>query len=222
MMKASHCGEQEERRVPFVLIVEDHPLVADSLVACVRECDDQLTVIAAESLGAALHLLTQRHAPLLIVTDLSLPDTQGIEAVRRLREAAPASPLLVVTALDDPLLRNQARELGAIGYLIKSTSIQILRDEIRALIGGQPSVKNATPAVSGIPCGLLTRKQLAVLEELVAGRSNKEIAIRMKLSEETIGSHMKEILGRLGVRNRTEAVVRYLQMLNPPHGRQRG
>lgn len=214
--KDVRCMEKDHP-TPFVLVVEDHPLVADSLVACVRDCDAELEVAVAESLRAALHILSLRPAPLLIVTDLTLTDTQGTESVRRLREAAPNSPLLVVTALEDPILRSEAAELGAIGYLIKSTSIQALRDQIRAVIGRRPANKGIAPGSSEALSRLLTPKQLAVLEELAAGRSNKEIASRMHISDETVASHMKEILGRLGVRNRTEAVVRYLQMINPAH-----
>lgn len=205
---------QEQRRTPFVLIVEDHPLVADSLLACVRDCDPGLEVETAESLRAALRILTQRPAPLLIVTDLTLTDTQGTEAVRGLRNAAPQSPLLVFTAQADPLLRSEARELGAIGYLIKNTSIQILRDAIRAVIGRHRSKQRVVQERTGTLSSLLTPKQLLVLEELAAGRSNKEIAVRLCISDETVNSHMKEILGRLAVRNRTEAVVRYLQFGN--------
>lgn len=201
----------EDRHIPFALIVEDHPLVADSLAACVRDCDPDLKVLSAESLGAALRLLARRPAPLLIITDLTLTDTQGTEAVRRLREAAPASPLLVVTALDDARLRREAKEFGATDYLIKSASTQTLREAIRGVVGKRPRKQSAAEEGPGALSELLTPKQLAVLEELAAGRSNKQIAARMGISDETVNSHMKEILGRLGVRNRTEAVVRYLQ-----------
>ena len=206
----------KHRSTPFVLIVEDHPLVTDSLVACVRGCDAQLEAVTAESLCAALHILASRPSPLLILTDLTLTDAAGTETVRRLREAAPHSPLLVFTALDDPILRSEAKALGATGYLIKSTSVQILRDEIRAAIGVHATTTHRV-ASSGAKelSNLLTPKQLAVLMELVAGRSNKEIAARMNISDGTVSSHMKEILGRLAVKNRTEAVVRYLQMTSP-------
>lgn len=212
---------QEARRAPFALIVEDHPLVADSLIACIRDCDGELEVVTAEALLTAMRILAQRPEPLLIVTDLTLTDAMGTEAVKRLREAAPMSPLLVFTALDNPLLRGEAKELGAIGYLAKSTPIQTLRDEIRALIGGRRSKHRIAPGRTVSLSRLLTPKQLSVLEELVAGRSNKEIAARMNISDETVGSHMKEVLGRLAVKNRTEAVVRYLQLIGQPRDRPR-
>lgn len=209
---------QETPATPFVLIVEDHPLVAESLVACVHDCDAELAVHTAESLAAALRILAARSAPLLIVTDLTLTDTQGTEAIRHLRAAAPQSPLLVVTAQDDAALRSAAKELGAIGYLVKSASIQALRDQIRAVVGERPRQAGGAPPRSDVLDWLLTPRQLAVLDELRAGRSNREIAARMSISAETVGSHVKEILSRLGVRNRTEAVVRYLEMLDGVSG----
>lgn len=207
---------QEDPATPFVLIVEDHPLVAESLVACVRDCDAGLAADTAESLAAALRILAARPAPLLIITDLTLIDTQGTEAVRHLRVAAPQSPILVVTALDEAPLRSAAKELGAIGYLVKSASIQALREQIRAVIGERARPAGDAPPRTDVLGGLLTPKQLAVLDELRAGRRNKEIAVRMGVSDETVGSHVKEIISRLGVRNRTEAVVRYLQLLDGP------
>jgi DNA-binding NarL/FixJ family response regulator len=206
---------QTDRRSPFALIVEDHPLVADSLVACIRDCDAELRVETAESLRAALRILAKEPMPLLIVTDLTLTDANGTEAVKRLRAAAANSPLLVFTALDDPELRSEAKALGVKSYLIKNASTQTLRDEIRAALGGRPQGAHVAPAGTAELSGLFTPKQLAVLEELAAGRSNHEIAVRMNISEETVRSHMKEILGRLAVKNRTEAVIRYLQMIKP-------
>lgn len=204
---------KQDRRIRFALIVEDHPLVAESLVACVRACDADFEIDVAESLSAALHLLSLRPTPLLIVTDLTLTDATGTEAVRRLREAAPDSAMLVFTALDVPLLREEAKAHGVIDYLIKSTSIQILRERIASVIGTCLPRQHSGRKRAAVLPGMLTPKQLAVLEELVAGRSNKEIAARLDISDETVGSHMKAIFGRLGARNRTEAVVRYLQML---------
>ena len=212
---------QEDRRAPFALILEDHPLVAASLAACVRECDSELKVDIAESLAAALRILARRPAPLLIVTDLTLTDAQGTQAVRRMRVLAPQCPMLVFTALDDSKLRSEAKALGATAYLIKSTSIRLLRDEIRAVIGGRPVSREVAPGRVDKASRVLTRKQVAVLEELVAGRSNKEIAARLGISDDTVGSHLKEIFNRLGARNRTEAVVRYLEMVSRAENRRR-
>lgn len=204
---------QKVRHNPFALVVEDHPLVTESLVACIRACDPELEVLTADSLRAALRVLAQRPAPLLIISDLTLIDSEGTATVRGLREAAPASPLLVVTAIDDAHLRREAIELGVVRYVIKSTSTAVLRHEIQLAIDACPNRERHPPAAGDGLNHLLTRKQLAVLEELAAGRSNKEIALRMNIGDETVATHVKEILCRLAVRNRTEAVVRYLQII---------
>lgn len=212
---------QDDRRAPFALVVEDHPLVADSLVAFVRDCAPGLDIEVAESLAAALRILAQRTVPLLIITDLTLPDTQGAHSVRQLHAAAPASPLLVFTALDNPRLREEVMREGACGYFVKNTHAQVLREEIRLALGKLPPEKRATPEIKNKAAGLLTPKQIDVLNELSTGRSNKEIAVRLNISDETVGSHMKDILGRLGAKNRTEAVVRYLQLINQPQDQRR-
>jgi len=212
---------QQGRSESFVLVVEDHPLVADSLVAWVRSCDAGLEVEIVQSLGAALRVLAEHPAPLLIVTDLTLTDTRGADAVRHLREAAPNSPLLVFTALEDEALRREAMAAGATGYLSKSTSTQSLRDAISAVIGSIPGARRKPAENSGEQERSLTPKQRAVLEELAAGRSNKEIAKRLNLSDATVGSHMKEILSRLGARNRTEAVICYLEITDKARGRRK-
>ena len=197
---------------PYVLIVEDHPLVADSLAACVRACDAELDVLTFGSLLSALRVLARHPAPLLILTDLTLTDANGMESVKQLRQAAPQSKLLVCTARDETALRTQATELGAIGYLIKNASIQTLREEISRAIG-DPAERASTPQRrSQLLKQLLTARQIAILDELASGRSNKEIAIRLSIAPDTVGSHMKEILGRLSARNRTEAVAYYLQL----------
>lgn len=206
------------RNLPYVLVVEDHPLVAESLVACVRDHAAALHICVVESLGAAARLIAERTAPVLILTDLALADASGTEVILRLRALAPHIPLLVVTATDDPALRDQARESGAIDYVLKSTAIPALRHQIGVILQGiLPGAVAAVPVADSLD-RLLTRAQIAVLAELVSGRSNKEIAAKLMIGDETVGSHVKEILARLAVRNRTEAVVRYLQLVNGYRG----
>lgn len=211
---------QAGRATPYALVVEDHPLIADSLEACIRDCDPELDVETVESLRDALDLLRQRPGPTLIVTDLTLTDTDGLTSVRRLRDTAPGSPLIVFTALDTPALREEALALGAARYIAKSASKGALRDEMRLILRIPHDAPDSPQSPAETVRGLLSPKQIAVLEELAAGRSNKEIAARLDISYETVGSHMKEILGRLSARNRTEAVVRYLKILHPGRDRQ--
>ena len=203
----------------YVLVVEDHPLVAESLVAWVKDCDSWLDVAVSDSLRAAARTLALRPDPFLIVTDLTLTDTRGIETVRRLREIAPRSQILVFTALDEAQLRKESVELGVVAYVVKSASTQTLRETMDKIIGVHRAQGPAAEEQSETQRPLLTRKQRSVLNELVAGRSNKEIAARLNISDKTVNSHMKEIFSRLGAKNRTEAVVRYLSMGNQRNDR---
>lgn len=201
----------------YVMIVEDHPLVAESLAACVRACQADLDILIFESLLRALDTLSKWPAPQLILTDLTLTDADGMESVRQLRKAAPHTKLLVCTALDTPALREEAQALGATGYLIKNTATSVLREEISRAIGAPPLTMNIQrPRMQKIN-RLLTARQISILEELSSGRSNKEIAARLDIALDTVGSHMKEIFVRLGARNRTEAVAHYLQLKSHPH-----
>lgn len=201
-----------DRANSFALVVEDHPLVADSLVSCIQAFDPQIETLTTASVRAAEQMLAERPAPVLIITDLMLTDAKDTEAVRRLRAAAPHSPLLVFTALEDPKLRSEANACGANAYLVKSSTTQALMEKVRDILDGHPrGASSAPPRLSQLQ-ELLTERQLVVLEELAAGRSNKEIANRLKISDLTVNAHVKHIFGRLAVKNRTEAAVRYFLM----------
>ena len=188
------------------------------LGARVRDYAAAMQIHVVESLGAAARLIEQRSAPVLILTDLSLTDANGTEVILRLRELAPQSPLLVVTALDDPALRDQAEKSGAIGYILKSSAIPALRHQIGVALQGHLPRRRVKVPDTGSLERMLTPAQIAVLAELASGRSNKEISASLKIGEETVSSHVKEILARLAVRNRTQAVVRYMQLANGYRG----
>lgn len=205
---------QESGGEPYVLVVDDHPMVAESLVASVRACRAHMKVCVADSLDMALHELGALGAPALILTDLALTDASGLSVIQGLRSVAPRSPLIVVTANEDPAMRLQVQGYGVIGYMLKSTSVKALQDAIAEVL--HPFADVPSPVATGEDAlgRLLTRTQIVVLAELAAGRSNKEIAIRLGLSSETVTYHVKEILRRLDCRNRTQAVVRYLELID--------
>lgn len=197
---------------PYVLILEDHPLVADSLAACVHACNAALRVVIRGSLNDAIQTLTELPQPLLILTDLTLPDAAGMESVRQLRQVAPQCKLLVCTALDTPELRAEAKDRGVMGYLIKNASTETLRAEISNALGDTSALSFSKSKGLGSHGPILTNRHIQILEELTSGRNNKEIATRLHISPDTVGSHMKEILARLSAKTRTEAVAQYLRL----------
>lgn len=212
---------QDNGSETYVLVLDDHPMVAESLVASVRAYRARIKICVAESLEMALQFIASLGAPVLILSDLSLTDVAGLGVMRELRSAAPQATLLVVTANEDPEMRLQAQQFGVAGYFLKSTSVDALREAIaEALLPFADTLQAAD--VRDDPLGSrLTRAQIGVLVEMAAGRSNKEIAIRLGVSGETVTSHVKEILRRLNVRNRTQAVVRYMELDAAGHGVQR-
>jgi len=169
-------------------------------------------VNVATSLNFALKLV-DKSPPLLIVSELVLTDATGIEALRRLRFAAPDCALLVFTVSDDQALRHAAIELGVTAYFVKNVPAKQIQDAIRSSLGFGMMVGEISLDSNESEIGL-TRRQIEVLEELVAARTNRQIAKRLQISTETVGSHMKEIRGRLGTKTRTEAVVRYLKLMS--------
>lgn len=209
---------QDNGSETYVLVLDDHPMVAESLVASVRAYRARIKICVAESLEMALQFIASLGAPVLILSDLSLTDVAGLGVMRELRSAAPQATLLVVTANEDPEMRLQAQQFGVAGYFLKSTSVDALREAIaEALLPFADTLQAAD--VRDDPLGSrLTRAQIGVLVEMAAGRSNKEIAIRLGVSGETVTSHVKEILRRLNVRNRTQAVVRYMELDAAGHG----
>ena len=198
------------RRRDSALVVDGHPIVAAGVRACVLAKNSGLTVEVADSLHSALDLLRGDSQPLLIVSELVLPDASGFDAIRCLRAAAPDSELLVYTASDDMALRRQATTLGIASVVDKRASARELQEAIGKVIVGHSPRNRFKPNLG------LTARQLAVLDELAAGYTNRQIAARLNVSDETVGSHMKAILGRLGVKNRTEAVVWYMGITGHP------
>lgn len=176
--------------------------------------------IECSSLVAALHEVKQDTASIgLVMLDLDLPDTQGLETLERMRGAAPSAPILVVSAGFEGAIIDGAFERGARGYVPKNSSGATLRMAVRSVLhgelyvpphilpvfGGNPGHPSATAAPRG-PIRL-TSRQNEVLLLLAKGYANKEIASTLSLSLSTVRVHVSAILERLGVENRTQAAT---------------
>ena len=155
-------------------------------------------------------------APDVVLLDLLMPDLDGIESIRRLRQTCSTAQVLVLTILDDERNIQAAIEAGAIGYLLKD----VLRDDlvraVRAARQGQPCLhpvvqlrlmQGVRAASAARPAPRLTSRERGILELLGCGHSNKAIAWRLKLSEGTVKGHLSAIFDKLGVLDRTQAAV---------------
>ena len=200
-----------------VLVVDDHPVVREGLVAVLADQADLDVVGAAGSAEDALELV-QRLRPDVVLLDLELPGLDGVAAIPRLLAAAPATQVLVLTAYDGDERVVGATRAGARGYLLKGAPIDEIARAIRLVHGGEsylaPRVAARLLTTMRSPRrgqGLLTERERAVLREVAAGHSNKQIARALQITERTVKYHVTSLLTKLGADNRAQAVALAVQ-----------
>jgi DNA-binding NarL/FixJ family response regulator len=201
-----------------VLIADDHPLYRDALRAIVPQAFPGACVSEAGSQSEVCALVTSDGPFDLIVLDLNLPGAAGLSCLKQVRASAPLTPIIVVSATDDPRTMSEVVLAGAAGYVPKAAPRQVLIDALRAIMGGgtylpaaaivalrraQASDHSAAPR----PSDELTSRQKRVLKLLAAGLSNKRIARELEISEITVKAHVSLILKKLGVANRVQAAI---------------
>jgi DNA-binding NarL/FixJ family response regulator len=195
-----------------VMVVDDHPLIRVGIAAIVNARAD-MTVVAQAGTGEEALELFRRNKPDVTLMDLRLPGIGGVEAIAAMRTTRPDARFIVVTTYDGDEDIHRALEAGAQGYIIKGMPYQTLVEAIHRVHLGKrflpPPVANAL--ASRMPDSDLSPREMEVLLLLVAGRSNKEIAQTLDITEATVKSHVSTILMRLGVDDRTQAVVTALQ-----------
>jgi DNA-binding NarL/FixJ family response regulator len=223
-----------------VLLVEDHPLVGE-LVRSV--CDDMPGFeLAAEAASGARALEeANRVRPTLAIVDIGLPDVDGITLVRQLGQTEHPPSVLMLSAREDPEALLEAMAAGAAGYLAKSAGRERIREAIeRVAAGGRAFTPDQEAAAVGRLASRarsaseasrvaesLTVRQRTILGMLALGRSGREIAAQLGISERSVRSHITTLYRRLGVSNRVEAVSRALSLglvrrEDPPHDRDLG
>lgn len=193
-----------------VLVVDDHPLFRSALrVATLREAPTA-TVIEAGSIAEAVDQLRALPRVDLILLDLRMPDAIGFSGVATVHAERPDVPIVVVSAAD-PSEAAGARRFGAAGFLGKAASLPEIEATVRGALGGErvplgASNDDETDAMAAsIAC--LTPAQLKVLIAMLGGRLNKQIAHDLGISEATVKAHVTVIFRKLGVQNRTQAVI---------------
>jgi two-component system NarL family response regulator len=195
-----------------VLVVDDHAIVRKGLVALLNTVDG-VSVVGEATDGEEAIQAHRTLRPDVTLMDLRLPKIGGAEAIAKIRQEHPAARIIVLTTFDGDEDIFRALQAGAKGYLLKGMDATELTDAIRAVHAG----KSRIPAVvaeklaerMGGPA--LTTRELEVLKRIVAGRSNKEIAGDLHISEATVKTHINSILSKLGVSDRTQAATSALQ-----------
>ena len=202
------------------LIADDHPLTRDALSALLRQ--NGFDVVGEAGGGAEAIVLACELQPDLVLLDLSMPDLGGLEALPLIRAAAPAAEVVVLTASEDEDNLLGAVRAGAAGYLLKTEPPERIVAFLRGVARGEAALSGAVAkrlldqVREGVPrtvvsesvARLLTARELEVLLLLDRHLGTAEIAQRLFISEHTVRSHVKSLLGKLGVSSRREAIER--------------
>lgn len=196
-----------------LMIVDDHTMVRRGLTTILKVFDDLQLVGEAESGEDAIQLCAEV-LPDVILMDMSLPGMDGAMATRAIRKKLPQIQVIVLTSFKDGKLIKQALEAGAIGYLLKDVSADDLVQAIRSANAGRATLSPEatqslveTANLPSTPGQNLTEREREVLALMIEGLNNVQIAGRLTVSPSTIKSHVSNILAKLGVASRTEAVT---------------
>jgi len=191
-----------------VILADDHPVVRDGLAAIVNQQPDMQVIAEAEDGDAAIALYNT-HRPDVMVLDLRMPKRDGVAVVNQVLASDPKARLLIMTTYDgdEDIFRSLSQ--GAKGYLLKDAPRQEILSAIRAVSADQPYTSStvAAKAIRRMVLPSLTQRELDVLQQLAQGRSNKDIARRLNITEGTAKTHVKSILTKLDAISRTEAVA---------------
>jgi len=193
-----------------VLLVDDHPVVRQGLRTFL-DLQDDITVVGEAADGATGVAAAEELRPDVVLLDLRMPGSDGLHALRGLRERANPAKVLVITSFTEPAAVLPAVRAGAAGYVYKDVDPPALVAAIRSVHAGHvllhPDVARLLAAGDAVPAKLTARER-EVLAELARGRSNREIARDLSLSEKTVKTHVSAILTKLGVQDRTQAALR--------------
>ena len=202
---------------PTVLIVEDHPMMVNALRASMQEVLPQAKIFHANSQAQGLAWIEQRDDFALVLLDLNLPDSQGLNTLNAFCQVRPSGALMVFSMVDDPAVEN-ACLANRVTYLHKSEPVSRLLDTVLQSLQTAvvyPKLACATVLKAretpALAVQTLSPRQLHVLAELARGKSSSEIAQHLGIEESTVRTHQHVIYQRLGVKNKTQASAIYWQ-----------
>ena len=201
-----------------VLLVDDHALVREGIKLVLERYSAAVRVLEANDCGVALDLAAKHPDIDLVLLDLSLPGMSGFEGLRCLRERLPDIPIVVLSASEDPVHMRQALADGAKGFIPKSCTNEVMLSALHVVLSGGEYVPRAAlgsmPGEGGADISPravkenahgLTQRQIGVLKLVIQGKTNKEIARQLSISETTVRAHVTAIFKALNVTNRTQA-----------------
>jgi DNA-binding NarL/FixJ family response regulator len=206
-MRKADALEGESRTIR-VLVVDDHVTVREGLAAILARQPD-MEVVAEAANGREAVALWRIHRPDVVLLDLRMPVLDGIGTIDRIRSEDASARILVLTTFDTDVEISGAIKAGAKGYLLKDAPRETLLDAIRKVDSGETIIPAAlvTKLASGVSFDALTTREQDVLTLVARGRSNKEIASALTITETTVKSHLRSVFAKLRVFSRTEAIA---------------
>jgi len=192
-----------------VMVADDHPVVREGLAALIGRQPDMSVVGEAANGQEAIELFRQQR-PDVALMDLRMPQVDGIGAIQAIHTEFPNAHILVLTTYEGDEDIYRGLRAGAQGYLLKDTPREALLEAIRAASSGQTRLpaEMATKLAERLRSPEMTARELEVLQLIAAGHSNQEIAKALFIAESTVKAHVNSILSKLGVNDRTQAVMK--------------
>lgn len=190
-----------------VLVVDDHALLRTGVANIINQEPD-LRVVAEAANGVEAVVAFERHHPDVTLLDLRMPEMEGVEAVRQIRSRDPQAKVIVLTTYDTDEDITRALKAGAKAYVLKDISAEALIACIHDVLAGKTYLAPAAAAklAEGVTRVHLTPRELTTLRLMADGKSNKEIATELGISDRTVKTHLGHLFEKLGVTSRTEAV----------------
>ena len=191
-----------------ILSVDDHPMLREGIAAVLASEPDMLLVADASNGREAVEQF-RTHRPDVTLMDVQMPELNGIDAIIKIREEFPDARIIVLTTYTGDAQAARAFKAGAAGYLLKNMVRKELIDTIRIVHSGKKKIppEIAVDMAQHHTDDALTEREIQVLREVAAGNANKRVAQLLDVSEETVKTHMKSILSKLGANDRTHAVT---------------
>ena len=191
-----------------ILVVDDHPLLREGIAALIANQADMKLVGEAATGREAIEQF-RKHRPDVTLMDLQLPEMSGTDAIIAIRDEFPEARIIVLTTYTGDVQVLRALKAGARAYLLKGLVRKDLAETIRAVHAGQKPILRevASKLAEHATDDALSSREIEVLRLICAGNANKEIAVQLSITEETVKGHVKNILSKLGANDRTHAVT---------------